>query len=147
MTWTALCTKRFSARAPASARRLNTVGSVTDISGLTAEIRAFADARDWAQFHTPRNLVLALAGEVGELAAEIQWVPDEAVAQALSEPDKHAAVESEIADVAIYVMRLADVLGINLAGAITRKLRLNEQRYPAEQARGNARKYTELGEP
>ena len=125
---------------------MNTVNTVADIEDLTAKIRAFADARDWAQFHTPRNLVLALAGEVGELAAEIQWVPDEAIAQALGEPGKHAAVESEIADVAIYVMRVADVLGINLGDAITRKLHLNEQRYPAEQARGNARKYTELGE-
>lgn len=123
---------------------MNTVNTVADIEELTAKIRAFADARDWAQFHTPRNLVLALAGEVGELAAEIQWVPDDAIAQALGEPGKHAAIESEIADVAIYVMRLADVTGINLADAIVRKLHLNDERYPVDRARGSARKYTEF---
>jgi dCTP diphosphatase len=116
------------------------------IKDLTTQISAFAAARDWGQFHTVRNLILALAGEVGELAAEIQWIPDEAVEEAVTQPAKRAAVESEIADVAIYVLRLADVLGINLAEAIPRKLHLNEQRYPVEQARGNALKYTELGE-
>jgi NTP pyrophosphatase (non-canonical NTP hydrolase) len=120
--------------------------AVGEIDDLTAAIRAFADARAWAQFHTIRNLVLALTGEVGELAAEIQWIPDEAVAEAVTQPAKRAAIESEIADVAIYVFRLADVLGINLAEAIPRKLHLNEQRYPVEQARGKALKYTELGE-
>ena len=114
------------------------------IKDLTAQISAFADARDWGQFHTVRNLMLALTGEVGELAAEVQWVPDEAVEQALKQPDKAAAIEAEIADVAIYLLRLADVLGVNLGDAITRKLSLNEQRYPVGKARGNARKYTEL---
>ena len=116
------------------------------IKDLTEEISAFADARDWRQFHTVRNLVLALTGEVGELAAEVQWVPDEAIAQTLKQPDKVAAIEEEVADVAIYVLRLADVLGFDLSDAITRKLRLNERRYPVGQARGNALKYTELGE-
>jgi dCTP diphosphatase len=119
---------------------------VAGIEDLTREVRAFADDRDWAQFHTVRNLVLALAGEVGELAAEIQWVPDEAISEALGQPEKRAAVESEIADVAIYALRLADVMGIDLAAAIRRKLLLNEKRYPVEKARGSSRKYTELGE-
>lgn len=119
---------------------------MSEIDDLTGAVRAFADAREWARFHTPRNLILALAGEVGELASEIQWIPDEDIDHALSRPAKNAAVRHEIADVAIYVLRLADVLGINLAEAVTDKLRLNEQRYPVEQARGNARKYTELGE-
>ena len=119
---------------------------MAEIDDLTTAVRAFADARDWAQFHTTRNLVLALTGEVGELAAEIQWIPDESVEEAVTQPAKRAAIESEIADVAIYILRLADVLGINLAEAIQRKLHLNEQRYPVEQARGNALKYTELGE-
>ena len=114
------------------------------LQDLTTEIRAFADARDWAQFHTVRNLILALAGEVGELAAEIQWVPDEAMEQTLKQPDKMAAIEAEVADVAIYALRLADVMGLDLAEAVRRKLLLNEQRYPVGQARGNARKYTEF---
>ena len=140
----ARCVGPFGRHVYVSAERFNTVDGVTDISDLTAKIHAFADARNWAQFHTPRNLVLALAGEVGELAAEIQWVPDSAIEETLAEPGKRAAVKAEIADIAIYVMRLADVLGINLAGAIEDKLRLNEQRYSVEQSRGNARKYTEL---
>jgi dCTP diphosphatase len=114
------------------------------IGDLTAEVRAFADARDWGQFHTVRNLVLALSGEVGELASEIQWVHDEVVEQTLKQPNKFAAVEAEIADVAIYVLRLADVLDIDLNEAVRRKLRLNEERYPVAEARGNARKYTEF---
>ena len=118
---------------------------MSEIDDLTAVVRAFADAREWAQFHRPRNLVLALAGEVGELAAEFQWISDKDVDEALGQKEKNSAIQSEIADVAIYVLRLADVLGVNLAEAITEKLRLNEQRYPAEQARGNALKYTELG--
>jgi dCTP diphosphatase len=125
---------------------VNRVFSVDGIEDLTRVIRTFADDREWAQFHTVRNLVLALVGEVGELAAEVQWVPDEAVTEMLSEPQKKAAVESEIADVAIYALRLADVLGIDLEEAIRRKLVLNEQRYPVEKARGSSRKYTELGQ-
>ncbi len=125
----------------------NTVRCVSEIDDLTGAVRAFADAREWARFHTPRNLVLALTGEVGELASEVQWIPDKDIDRALEEqPAKKAAVRFELADVAIYVLRLADVLGINLAEAVGDKLRLNEQRYPVEQARGNARKYTELGD-
>lgn len=119
---------------------------MAEIEELTTQIRAFADARDWAQFHSVRNLVLALAGEVGELAAEVQWIQDGGMAEALNNPTKHAAIESEVADVATYVLRLADVLGIDVAEAVRAKLRLNEERYPTERARGNARKYNELGD-
>jgi dCTP diphosphatase len=118
---------------------------VAEIDDLAASLRAFADARDWAQFHSLRNLVLALAGEVGELAAEVQWISDDLIAQALTDPSKRTALESEIADVASYVIRIADVLQIDLAAAIRGKLALNEERYPRDLARGNARKYTELG--
>jgi len=118
---------------------------MAEIQDLAANLRAFADARDWAQFHSLRNLVLALAGEVGELAAEVQWIPDDSIAQALADPTKRSAVESEIADVASYIIRIADVLGIDLGKAIRDKLALNETRYPANLARGNAQKYDELG--
>jgi len=118
---------------------------VAEIDDLAASLRTFADARDWAQFHSLRNLVLALAGEVGELAAEVQWISDDSIDQAMSDPSKRAALESEIADVASYVIRIADVLQIDLAAAIRGKLALNEERYPRDLARGNARKYTELG--
>lgn len=120
--------------------------SVTEFSDLTAEIREFAESRDWSQFHTVRNLVLAIAGEVGELAAEVQWISTIELADALSEPSKRLAFEAELADVAIYVLRLADVLGTDLSQVIRAKLRVNEERYPVEKSRGNALKYTELGD-
>lgn len=114
-----------------------------DLDDLIARIRDFADARDWDQFHTVRNLILALTGEVGELAAEIQWIPDDAI-DSLSQ-EKKAALRAELADVATYVLRLSDVLSIDLAAAIIDKLALNESRYPIDKARGSAAKYTELG--
>jgi NTP pyrophosphatase (non-canonical NTP hydrolase) len=117
---------------------------VAEIDDLAAELRAFADKREWAQFHTVRNLILALAGEVGELAAEVQWIPDDAIAQALDNPEKQAAIESEMADVASYIIRISDVLQIDLGAAIRAKLALNESRYPADLTRGNALKYNEL---
>lgn len=97
---------------------------------LTAEIRAFSDARDWRQFHNPKNLVLALTGEVGEVAAELQWLtPDEAAAIP-SDAARAVAVADELADVAIYLLRLADELDVDLAAAIRAKLARNEIRYP-----------------
>jgi dCTP diphosphatase len=119
---------------------------MSEIAELQSQIRAFADAREWSQFHTLRNLVLALTGEVGELAAEIQWLPDSKVAIGEMDQSKSAAIESELADVATYVLRLADILYIDLAQAVRKKLQLNETRYPVEKARGNALKYSELGE-
>jgi NTP pyrophosphatase (non-canonical NTP hydrolase) len=120
---------------------------MAEIEDLAGSLRAFADVRDWAQFHSLRNLVLALAGEVGELAAEVQWIPDDAIAEALSDLAKRSAVESEIADIASYIIRIADVLEIDLGAAVRAKLALNEIRYPADLARGSAQKYNELGKP
>lgn len=100
------------------------------LAQLTAEIRAFSDARDWRQFHNPKNLVLALTGEVGEVAAELQWLtPDEAAAIS-SDAARAAAITDELADVAIYLLRLADELDVDLAAAIRAKLARNEIRYP-----------------
>ncbi len=113
---------------------------------LTLEIREFAEARDWAQFHSLRNLVLALTGEVGELAAEVQWISDKDAEVGSLETSKMAAIEAELADVATYVLRLSDVLGIDLAKAVRNKLKLNESRYPVDKSRGNSLKYTELGD-
>lgn len=121
----------------------NSVVTASDTEDLIAAIRSFADAREWGQFHTVRNLVLALTGEVGELAAEFQWIPDAGIDKAVTDPRKRAAVESEIADVAIYLLRLSDVLGINVATAVRNKLEINESRYLAQRTRGSARKYNE----
>jgi dCTP diphosphatase len=112
--------------------------------GVNSEIRAFVHARDWEQFHTPRNLVLALTGEVGELAEIIQWKTDQEVVELLKTPEGRAAVEAELADVATYVLRLADVMEIDLDAAIRAKLGINASRYPVDQVRGRAVKYTDL---
>jgi dCTP diphosphatase len=116
--------------------------SESSIAELTRIVRAFADSRDWQQFHTARNLVLALVGETGELAAEFQWVGDDEVGNALQDPTKREAVSSELADVFIYLLRLADVTGIDLAEELKKKIAINEERYPADRAKGSAAKYT-----
>jgi dCTP diphosphatase len=109
---------------------------------LTELVRSFAEARDWQQFHTARNLVLALVGEAGELASEFQWINDSEVETALTNPDKRDAIGSELADVFIYLLRLADVTGIDLANELTKKIAINEIRYSVEKSRGSAAKYT-----
>ena len=109
---------------------------------LTNLVRSFADSRDWQQFHTARNLVLALVGETGELAAEFQWISDDNIVNALQDAEKREAVGSELADVFIYLLRLADVTGINLAEELKKKIAINEKRYPVDKAKGSAAKYT-----
>ena len=102
---------------------------MSEINTLKAEIRAFADAKNWEQFHTPKNLSMAVAGEAGELVAEFQWVTaDESRRSSLSS-EKLSAIELEIADVAIYLIRLADVLEIDVASVVRKKLAINESRF------------------
>ncbi|MFM8390688.1 MAG: nucleotide pyrophosphohydrolase, partial [Actinomycetota bacterium] len=92
-------------------------------------LRGFAEARDWGKFHNPKNLAMALAGEAGELLAEFQWLtPEESSAVALSS-EKREAIAMEIADVQIYMIRLADVLGVSIPDAVRRKVEINEQRF------------------
>ena len=111
------------------------------LPNLEKEIREFASVRDWGKFHSPRNLVLALVGEVGELSAEFQWIDDSEVAVALTDLEKHNSIRSEIADVFIYLMRLCDVLGIEPIAAARDKIELNKSRYPINLAHGNSLKY------
>ena len=113
-----------------------------DIEVLKLRLREFAVARDWEQFHSVRNLILALVGEVGELAAEFQWISDDDIANALQDCDKRESVGSEIADVFIYLLRLSDITGIDLVEELKKKLVINEERYPPDKARGSAAKYT-----
>ena len=108
---------------------------------LTETLKAFVDARDWQQFHTPKNLVMALSGEVGELAEHFQWLTQEE-SLTLSDANK-SAVADEIADVQFYLLLLARGLGIDVPSALRVKLRKNEVKYPAELVRGSVRKYTE----
>jgi dCTP diphosphatase len=99
-----------------------------DLGASRDALREFADERDWAQFHTPKNLLLALVGEVGELAEQMQWRTDKEIRQEIADaPD---LIALEIADIAIYLIRLADVLGVDLGEAIDRKIAVNRQRFP-----------------
>jgi dCTP diphosphatase len=113
---------------------------------LQTALRSFVDARSWAQFHTPKNLAMALAGEVGELVEIFQWLTDEqSVAVAQSERDLNL-VSNELADILIYVVRIADVLGIDMDDAVSSKLRMNEAKYPVDLSKGNAIKYSRRSE-
>ncbi|GAA3775260.1 nucleotide pyrophosphohydrolase [Micromonospora maritima] len=110
------------------------------MNDLTAQLRAFAEDRDWQQFHTPKNLAMALAGEVGELLAELQWLTPEQAAAVMDDPEAGARVRAEVGDVMIYLTRLADVLGIDLEAAAVTKLAEVAVRYPVQQVKGSATK-------
>ena len=103
--------------------------SKSEFDALKEEIRAFAQARDWEQFHTPKNLAMAITGEAGELAAEFQWLTaQQSVLEALSD-EQLEAISLEIADVQIYLLRLADVLRVDVPTAVRKKLEINESRF------------------
>jgi NTP pyrophosphatase (non-canonical NTP hydrolase) len=107
---------------------------------LTVRLRAFVAARDWEQFHTPKNLAMALAGEVGELVAELQWLTPEESAAVMSDPVAGARVRAELGDVTIFLLHLADALGIDPIEAAHAKLDESEVRYDVSTYRGSARK-------
>ena len=115
-----------------------------DLAAVRRFQREFVAAREWEQFHTPKNLAMSLAGEAGELLEIFQWLTPEQSARIADTPKGKEAVEHELADVLAGIIRLADVLGIDLPRALWAKLRLNEQKYPAALAKGHARKHTEL---
>lgn len=114
----------------------------TTIGALTAEIRAFRDARDWLQFHNPKELAVAIAAEAGELLQHFVWQSHEQSVHRLTA--RREEIASEIADVAILLFELADNSGIDLAAAMRAKLARNEKRYPVALARGSNAKYNEL---
>ncbi|MBN9463518.1 MAG: nucleotide pyrophosphohydrolase [Burkholderiales bacterium] len=116
--------------------------SVDPLTELAQALRRFADERDWDRFHAPKNLAMALSVEAAELLEHFQWLGEEE-SKRLS-PEKLAQVGEEMADVLLYLVRLADKLGIDLAQAARRKMRVNAQKYPAHLAHGSRRKYTEL---
>ena len=102
---------------------------IEQIAKLIEEVRNFAKERDWEKYHTPKNLAMAIAGEAGELAAEFQWLSEiESLADELPK-EKLEAVELEIADVAIYLLRMVDVLKLDLSLAIRKKLAINQTRF------------------
>ena len=116
----------------------------TTLAALRARALAFRDARDWGQFHLPKDLALGIAVEAGELGELFLWKTPAAVTAALDNEAFRAALADEAADVLLYLLYLSEATGIDLAEAVTAKLIRNEARYPVERARGSARKYTEL---
>ena len=113
-----------------------------NIEDLTAEIRAFRDARDWMQFHAPKEMAVAIAAEAGELLQHFVWQSPEQSEQRARE--RKQEIGDEMADVALLLFEMADNLGVDLAAAMRAKLARNEVRYPVEKARGSNRKYSEL---
>jgi NTP pyrophosphatase (non-canonical NTP hydrolase) len=113
---------------------------LSSITELTERVRIFAQERNWEQFHTPKNLAMALAGEVGELLAELQWLTPEQSAAVMHDEELGPRVRAEIGDVTIYLVRLADVLGLDLVQAALDKLEESGRRYTVEAARGSAGK-------
>jgi len=118
--------------------------STTTLADLKARVLAFVRARDWEQFHSPKNLSMALAAESGELMEHFLWsTPDQSKAVAL-DPAKRGKIADELADVVIYALEFANITGLDLAAAIETKMAANAQKYPVEKARGRAEKYNEL---
>jgi dCTP diphosphatase len=115
--------------------------AVFDLPEVQAALSEFAEVRDWAQFQSPKNLSMALAAEAGELLEIFQWLTEEE-SQSLSTKDL-ARARDEIADVQIYVARLADLLGVDMEEAVREKMANNEKRYPADVVRGSPAKYSE----
>jgi len=117
---------------------------VATLREIEEAVVRFRDQRDWAKYHTPRNLAISLVVEVGELLELLQWKTDGEILEYLRQGEGKAMVSQELADVAIYLLLLAHELGVDLEQAILEKLKLNEQRYPAEKVKGRYVKYTAL---
>jgi len=114
-----------------------------DFQVMQTRLREFAQARDWEQFHSPKNLSMALIVEAAELVEHFQWLTEP---QSTSLPaDKLQQVAYELADIFIYTLRLADRLHVDLPATVQRKIELNEKKYPADKVKGSAKKYTEYG--
>ena len=111
------------------------------LTGLNQRLKAFAQSRDWEQFHSPKNLSMALIAEAAELVEHFQWLTEEQ-SYNLSD-DKHDEVAMEMADILIFLIRCAERLDIDLVAAANKKIEINEQRYPADKVRGDARRAAE----
>jgi dCTP diphosphatase len=112
--------------------------STSQLTALLDEVRRFVAERDWAQFHDPKNLSMAVASEAGELVALLRWVRNEEADTFVRAPENHARLRAEVADVAISLLLLCDRTGIDLPSAILDKLEVNRRNYPVESTRGRA---------
>jgi NTP pyrophosphatase (non-canonical NTP hydrolase) len=117
-----------------------------ELPALVKQILAFRDERDWAQFHTPKNLAAALAVEAAELQELMLWKGEEEVDHLVSSKNGHVKLSDEIADVLIYALLFCDAAGIDPDAAVRIKLKKNAEKYPVDLAKGSAKKYTEFSE-
>jgi NTP pyrophosphatase (non-canonical NTP hydrolase) len=118
--------------------------SVTTVSELKTRVLSFVRERDWEQFHTPKNLSMALAAETGELMEHFLWATADQSRAIANEPARRANIADELADVVIYALEFANMTGLDVSAAIEAKMTANARKYPVEKARGRSEKYTEL---
>jgi len=116
----------------------------SEFEDLLNKIQNFSDARDWSQFHTVKNLILAVSAEVGELAEVVQWKSDQEVVEYLKSPEGKNKLSEEVADVAIYLLRICQQQKIDFVEILNKKMDSNSVKYPVDKSKGNALKYTEL---
>lgn len=114
------------------------------IKELQNQLNEFYKEREWAQFHSPKNLVMALTGEVGELSEIFQWLSEEQSKNIINDESKAQSVKEELSDIFVYTITIADKLGIDLLEEAQNKISLNAKKYPVSKAKGNAKKYNEL---
>ncbi len=115
-----------------------------DIDKISIRLAAFAELRNWDQFHSPKNLAMALSVEASEVLEIFQWLTEEQSKQIIHDEKLMKSVQEEIADVFIYLVRLADILQIDLEQVVNEKIKINEEKYPVELSRGSAKKYNKL---
>lgn len=118
--------------------------STTTIETIKQHVMVFAREREWEQFHSPKNLSMALAAEAGELMEHFLWSTSEQSLAVTADPAKRGKIADELADVVIYALEFANITGLDLAASIDAKMAANAKKYPVEKARGRADKYTEL---
>lgn len=120
---------------------MSNIQSTDSIDQLRARVNKFVEARDWAQFHSPKNLAMAMIVEAGEVVEHFQWLT-EADSRDL-DPEKKEQVGQELSDTFVYLLRIAEVCGIDLIEAANKKIDLNAKKYPVDKVKGSNAKYTE----
>jgi dCTP diphosphatase len=118
--------------------------SATTVSELRERVLAFVRERDWEQFHSPKNLSMALAAEAAELMEHFLWATPEESRAVAADPARRARIAEELADVVIYALEFANATGLDVAASIEGKIAANARKYPVDKARGRSAKYTEL---
>ena len=116
----------------------------SELEDLLQKIQAFSDERDWSQFHTVKNLILAVSAEVGELAEVVQWKSDQELTEYLKTPEGKTRLSEEVADVAIYLLRICQQQNLNFIDILNQKVEINASKYPVDKSKGNSIKYSEL---